>query len=536
MSPTSSWKKASVKSKERAKSVKRTFYESPLKHIQLSSKRWEQIQTQRRLMHKAKLAVKEKQCFFPSLKDSAFQDSSIIVLSDNESELDNEEDENICRNNAKARKRCLETQAEEKLTVQYSLHSSKKSLNQGETILKPRPCKKRKMDATVLLDSSCLVVSDTEDAEITTVEIDDEIDNETDDESIGKETDDENVGKETDDENIASSGSVSQGVDDIVVVWSSTRKSSPTKDQPSEKETEHKAKQKETAERCKEKKPAKRSKEKETVNQDEDVRVFMVDCNPTPQYLNCLSNEDPMTQTSERNISKMDEKEDSDLPFNKPGLVLPTAHNISKDIVMKRGRSSTYALAHLQRQALRYPAAIQPSVNSYPPLENATPLGYVTPLEPSERLREIIIDGNNVAMAHKNHHVFSEEGLLIVINYFQQRGHSVKVFIPQCRRSISRPLLEKWYNEGIVVFTPSRYIGGRWITSYDDRFILQYATLCGGIVISSDQYRDLYKEKPEWRNTIMNRLLAPTFVGNIVMFPEDPLGRNGPKLDEFLKY
>lgn len=55
-------------------------------------------------------------------------------------------------------------------------------------------------------------------------------------------------------------------------------------------------------------------------------------------------------------------------------------------------------------------------------------------------------------------------------------------------------------------------------------------------MISSDQYRDLYKEKPEWRNTIMNRLLTPTFVGNIVMFPEDPLGRNGPKLDEFLKH
>lgn len=479
-------------------------------------------------MRQAKQAVEKKQCFFPSLKDSAFQDCSIIVLSDNESELDNEEDENNCRNNAKARKRGSETQVEEKLTVQYSLRSSKKSLNQGEPILEARPRKKRKMDASVVLDVSCLVVSDTEDGEITTVEIDDELDNETDDESIGKDTDDENE---------ASSGSVSQGVDDIVVVWSSTKKSSPTKDQSSEKETEHRAKQKESAKRCKQKKPAKRSKEKGTVNQEEEGRVFMVDCNPTLQYLNCLSNGDPVAETSERrNIPKMDEKDDSDLPFNTPGLVLPTAHDISKDIVMRKARSSTCALAHLQRQALRYPATIQPSFNSYPPLEISIPSGYVTPSEPSGKLREIIIDGNNVAMAHKNHHLFSEEGLLIVIHYFQQRGHSVKVFIPQCKRSLSRPLLEKWYNEGIVVFTPSRYIGGRWITSYDDRFILQYATLCGGIVISSDQYRDLYKEKPEWRNTIMNRLLAPTFVGNIVMFPEDPLGRNGPKLDEFLRH
>ena len=527
-----------MRSRRSAKSAKKTFYESPLKHIQLSGKRWEQLQIQRRLMHKAKQAVEDKPCFFPSLKDSAFQDSSVIVLSDNEIELDNEEDENNCRNNAKPRKRCLETQAEEKLTVQYSLRSSKNSLIQGETVPKPAPCKKRKMDATVLLDSSCSVVSDTEDAEITTVEIDDELDNITSDESIGKETDDENVGKETDDENIVSSGSVSQGVDDIVVVWSSKGISSPTKDQPSKKETEHTANQKETAKRCEGKKPAaKRSKEKETVNLEEEDRIFMIDCNPTPQNLYCLSNEDPVTRTSERNIPDTAEKEDADLPFNKPGLVLPTAHDISKNIVMKKRRTSTCALTHLQRQALRYPVAIQPSVNnSYSPLKIATPLESVTTLTSSGKLREIIIDGNNVAMAHKNHHLFSEEGLLIVINYFRTRGHSVKVFIPQCKRSLARPLLEKWYDQGIVVFTPSRYIGGRWITSYDDRFILEYATLCGGIVISSDQYRDLYKEKPEWRDTIMNRLLAPTFVGNIVMFPEDPLGRNGPKLDEFLRH
>lgn len=68
------------------------------------------------------------------------------------------------------------------------------------------------------------------------------------------------------------------------------------------------------------------------------------------------------------------------------------------------------------------------------------------------------------------------------------------------------------------------------------RFILEYATMCGGIVVSLDQYRDLYNEKPEWRETIEKRLLTPTFVGNYVMFPEDPLGRNGPKLQEFLRY
>lgn len=45
----------------------------------------------------------------------------------------------------------------------------------------------------------------------------------------------------------------------------------------------------------------------------------------------------------------------------------------------------------------------------------------------------------------------------------------MKVFVPQYRRALTNPLLEKWYTEGIVVFTPSRFIAGKWITSYDDR-------------------------------------------------------------------
>ncbi|XP_011700688.1 PREDICTED: NEDD4-binding protein 1-like [Wasmannia auropunctata] len=152
------------------------------------------------------------------------------------------------------------------------------------------------------------------------------------------------------------------------------------------------------------------------------------------------------------------------------------------------------------------------------------------------KLREIIVDGCNVAMAHTNGKEFSEKGIKIVVNFFTKRGHVVKVFLPQHVRRKEHTFLEQLYKEGTVVFTPSRKIGGRQITSYDDRFILKYATSCGGIVISSDQYRDLYREKPEWRNTILNRLLTPTFVGDYIMFPEDPLGKFGPNLERFLRH
>ncbi|XP_011493802.1 PREDICTED: NEDD4-binding protein 1 [Ceratosolen solmsi marchali] len=152
------------------------------------------------------------------------------------------------------------------------------------------------------------------------------------------------------------------------------------------------------------------------------------------------------------------------------------------------------------------------------------------------KLREIVIDGSNIAMAYTNNKIFSETGIKVLIDYFTKKGHTIKVFVPQYRRSRKFPLLEKWYKEGIVVFTPSRKLGNKSYTPYDDRYILEYATACNGIVVSQDQFRDLYTEKPQYRDTIENRLLVPTFVGEYVMFPEDPLGRDGPTLADFLKH
>lgn len=71
--------------------------------------------------------------------------------------------------------------------------------------------------------------------------------------------------------------------------------------------------------------------------------------------------------------------------------------------------------------------------------------------------------------SHTNGRAFSEKGILIIVDYFQLRGHVVKVFLPQHVRRKEFQLIEKMYTDGIVVFTPSRNIAGRQITSYDDR-------------------------------------------------------------------
>ncbi|XP_046972740.1 uncharacterized protein LOC124539396 [Vanessa cardui] len=155
-------------------------------------------------------------------------------------------------------------------------------------------------------------------------------------------------------------------------------------------------------------------------------------------------------------------------------------------------------------------------------------------------LRMIVIDGSNVAMQHTKGRIFSVKGLKICIDYFLRRGHMVKAFVPHFRckygKSTDGKLLDQLERQGLVVYTPSREIQGRMVTSYDDRYIVQCAAEFDGVIVSGDNYRDLLTENPRWRHVIENRLLQFTWVGDMIMFPRDPLGRNGPTLEEFLKH
>lgn len=152
-------------------------------------------------------------------------------------------------------------------------------------------------------------------------------------------------------------------------------------------------------------------------------------------------------------------------------------------------------------------------------------------------LRPIVMDGSNVAMLHGRHANFSAKGIEICIQYFKKRGHSTIIaFLPEYQKGNGFELFGKLEKEGHAIFTPSRYVQGKRIASYDDRFIIEYAHGHGGVIVSRDNYRDILEEKPEWRETIEERLLMPTFVGDTVMFPSDPLGKPTPTLDEFLKF
>lgn len=56
-----------------------------------------------------------------------------------------------------------------------------------------------------------------------------------------------------------------------------------------------------------------------------------------------------------------------------------------------------------------------------------------------------------------------------------------------------------------------------------------------GVVVSNDNYRDLVNERPEFKKVVEDRLLMYTFANDRFMPPDDPLGRKGPSLDNFLR-
>ena len=109
---------------------------------------------------------------------------------------------------------------------------------------------------------------------------------------------------------------------------------------------------------------------------------------------------------------------------------------------------------------------------------------------------------------------------------------NLEAVVPQYRMGLEKDVkdtLDDWEKKGLLVFTPSRKAGNKAINSYDDRMILDYATAKQGIVVSRDNFRDIYEESPHHHETIEKRILMPTFVGDVLMFPDDPLGRSGPR-------
>ncbi|XP_038609540.1 NEDD4-binding protein 1 isoform X2 [Tachyglossus aculeatus] len=156
-------------------------------------------------------------------------------------------------------------------------------------------------------------------------------------------------------------------------------------------------------------------------------------------------------------------------------------------------------------------------------------------------LKHIVIDGSNVAITHGLNKFFSCRGIAIAVEYFWKLGNrNITVFVPQWRTRRDPNITEQHFltqlqDLGILSLTPARVVFGARIASHDDRFLLHLATKTGGIIVTNDNFREFVAESVSWREIIRKKLLQYTFAGDIFMVPDDPLGRNGPRLEEFLR-
>uniref|UniRef100_A0A2H8U1Y0 Putative ribonuclease ZC3H12D n=1 Tax=Melanaphis sacchari TaxID=742174 RepID=A0A2H8U1Y0_9HEMI len=166
----------------------------------------------------------------------------------------------------------------------------------------------------------------------------------------------------------------------------------------------------------------------------------------------------------------------------------------------------------------------------------------VTTPSANRKLRPIIIDGLNIGHAHGSG-VFSGKGIELCIQFFTDLGHKdIVAFIPQHRQgppgSESNTILNKLVKKGQICFTPSRKVQNLRMTCYDDRIILNYAHQCGGVVVSNDNYRDLYDESEAFKEIIENRQVMVTFVRDQIIVPEDQYNRKSTirSLSDILRF
>ncbi|XP_004390594.1 protein NYNRIN [Trichechus manatus latirostris] len=157
--------------------------------------------------------------------------------------------------------------------------------------------------------------------------------------------------------------------------------------------------------------------------------------------------------------------------------------------------------------------------------------------EPGDQgLRRVVIDGSSVAMVHGLQHFFSCRGIAMAVQFFWNRGHrEVTVFVPtwqlkKNRRVRESHFLTKMHSLKMLSITPSQLENGKKITTYDYRFMVKLAEETDGIIVTNEQIHILMNKL-----MVKDRLLPFTFAGNLFMVPDDPLGRDGPTLDEFLK-
>lgn len=114
------------------------------------------------------------------------------------------------------------------------------------------------------------------------------------------------------------------------------------------------------------------------------------------------------------------------------------------------------------------------------------------------------------------------KGIDLAVQYFLERGHTeVYAFVPRHRQhqtleirpTRNRDLFQRVDLKSHIIYTPSRLVKGRRKCSYDDRFVVEYAAVSGGVIVSNDKYEDLLEESEAFKEAIETRRIGFNFKG-----------------------
>lgn len=196
-------------------------------------------------------------------------------------------------------------------------------------------------------------------------------------------------------------------------------------------------------------------------------------------------------------------------------------------------------------------------------------------------LRPIIVDSNDVALSsHSNKQVFMFSRIKQVVDYFEKRNHQIFVILSSWRKEqiMSIPMsqnnnsatsssssiinsqqqqtsnqqqqqqplntqltpdqlaLIEMEQKNQVYYTPSKRVGAKRIVCDDDSYMLKLAVAKMAIIVSNDNFKRFLNHSEDFKLVIEERVLMYSFIDSTFMPAEDPLGKNGPSLDNFLRF
>lgn len=165
-------------------------------------------------------------------------------------------------------------------------------------------------------------------------------------------------------------------------------------------------------------------------------------------------------------------------------------------------------------------------------------------------LRPIIVDCKDVALSdHANKQIFLISRVKQVVEYFEKKQHRIYVILsqsrkdqitsglnPQQQKSNEQQILEEMEVKKQVHYTPNKRVGAKRIEIDDDNVKLKLAESKGGIIVSNNNFKKFLNHNDEFKLVIEERVLMYSFIDGTFMPAEDPLGKNGPSLENFLRF